>query len=491
MTDWSTRTVCVTGLGVSGLACVRALREAGAAVVAVDARSGDPVAEAAAQARAAGADVVLGVRDGDGLPPGIDLVVTSPGWRPDDPLLVAALAAGLEVWGEVELAWRLRPETGAAPWLALTGTNGKTTTVRMLEAILLAAGLRAVACGNVGLPVLEAVLARDADGRPAYDVLAVELSSFQLHWTSTVVPEAAALLNLAPDHLDWHGSFDGYVAAKHRVWSRPGTAVAVANADDPRSAELVGRSPAGRTVSTTLGPPAVGQLGVVEDLLVDRAFVDDPVGGARELATLADLPVRGPHNTANALAAAALALAHGVPAMAVRDGLRRFVPDPHRNAHVATVGGVAFVDDSKATNPHAAAASLAAYDSVVWVAGGLAKGADYDELVAGARGRLRGAVLLGRDRARIAAALSRHAPEVPVVEVGPSDTDGVTPAPPPMAQVVAAGRALARPGDVVLLAPAAASMDMFRDYGARGDAFAAAVRELAAAAAEPAGPVGR
>jgi UDP-N-acetylmuramoylalanine--D-glutamate ligase len=482
MTDWSTRTVCVTGLGISGLACVRALRDAGAGVVAVDARSGPAVQEAAEAAEAAGARVVLGVRSAAGLPAEADLVVTSPGWRPDDPLLVAAQEAGLEVWGEVELAWRLRPGSGAAPWLALTGTNGKTTTVRMLDGILRAAGLRSVACGNVGLPVLEAVLARDPDGRPAHDVLAVELSSFQLHWASTIRPQAAALLNLAPDHVDWHGSFDAYAAAKARIWGQPGTAVVVANADDPLSVDLARRSPAGRAgrvVSTTLGPPAVGQLGVVEDLLVDRAFVEDPVGGARELATLADLPVPGPHNTANALAAAALALSHGVPGEAVRAGLRSFVPDPHRNASVATIGGVDYVDDSKATNPHAAAASLASYASVVWVAGGLAKGADFDDLVAGARDRLRGVVLLGRDRARIAAALARHAPEVPVVEVAPSDTDGVTSAPSPMASVVAAGRALARPGDVVLLAPAAASMDMFRDYGERGDAFAEAVRALA------------
>ena len=180
----------------------------------------------------------------------------------------------------------------------------------------------------------------------------------------------------------------------------------------------------------------------------------------------------GPHNVANALAAAALARAYGVPADAVRAGLRGFVPDRHRNERVAEVAGVRYVDDSKATNPHAAAASLAAYPRVVWVAGGLLKGAPVDELVASVAGRLAGAVLLGADRTALRAAIARHAPDLPVVEVDRTD-DGA------MSEVVRAAAALARPGDTVLLAPAAASMDMFRDYGARGDAFAAAVRALA------------
>ncbi|HWO52630.1 MAG TPA: cyanophycin synthetase, partial [Ornithinibacter sp.] len=175
----------------------------------------------------------------------------------------------------------------------------------------------------------------------------------------------------------------------------------------------------------------------------------------------------------NALAAAALARAHGVPAGAVRAGLRAFVPEPHRIAEVGTVDGIRWVDDSKATNPHAARASLAAYEHVVWVAGGLLKGADVDDLVAGAAERLRAVVLIGRDRAAIAQALARHAPDVPVVDVERTDTGA-------MDLVVREARALAHEGDVVLLAPAAASMDMFADYGARGDAFVAAVHRLAA-----------
>ena len=444
------RSVLVAGAGLSGAAAARALRAAGARVVVSDASE-----ERSAPLRDDGFAVV----DAAEPPPGTELVVTSPGWRPDSPLLVAAAARGLEVLGEVELAWRLRP-ADAAPWLAVTGTNGKTTTVRMLDQVLRAAGLRSVATGNVGLPVVEAVLG-------GYDVLAVELSSFQLHWSSTVRPAAGAVLNVADDHTDWHGSFQEYALAKAKVLD---AGTSIANADDEVSRTLLNRS-RGRRVTFTLQAPRSGELGVVEGLLLDRAF-PDVAGEATVLAEVGDLAVTGPHNVANALAAAALARAHGVPAQAVRDGLRAFRADPHRNALVATVGGVAWVDDSKATNPHAAAASLASYDSVVWLAGGLLKGADVDDLVARAAPRLRAAVLLGTDRARLADALARHAPQVPVVEVGRLDTGA-------MPEVVSAARTLARPGDTVLLAPAAASMDCFRDYAERGRLFAEAVRALA------------
>lgn len=436
--------VVVAGAGVSGAAAARVLRERGALVTVADASE-----ERAEPLRAEG----FTVSALDTPPAGTAMVVTSPGWRPDSPLLVRAVAAGMEVIGEVELAWRIR---GSAPWLAVTGTNGKTTTVQMLAAILTAAGKRTVAAGNVGLPLLEAVL-------EPYDVLAVELSSFQLHWSSTVRPHTAVVLNVAPDHVDWHGSLDAYAQAKGKIHA-PGT-VAVYNREDAASRRLCAH--ADRRVGFTLGSPAPDELGVVEDLLVDRAFAEVP-GEATELATLDDLPVPGAHNVANALAAAALARSYGVAAEAVRDGLRAFTPDAHRNALVATVGEVAWVDDSKATNPHAAAASLAAYPSVVWVAGGLLKGADVDDLVRQAAPRLRAVVLLGTDKQPFRDALQRHAPDVPVVEVTRLDTDA-------MLDVVSAARGLARPGDTVLLAPAAASMDCFRDYKQRGDLFAQAV----------------
>jgi UDP-N-acetylmuramoylalanine--D-glutamate ligase len=455
---WQHRPVVVAGAGVSGAAAARVLRDLGARVVVADSS-----AERAEPLRAAGFDV----RDLSAPPDGTSLVVTSPGWRPTSPLLTAAQAAGVEVWGEVELAWRLAQERRRpAPWLALTGTNGKTTTVQMLTSVLTAAGLRAVATGNVGLPVLDAVLAAEP-----FEVLAVELSSFQLHWSSSLRPVAAAVLNVADDHTDWHGSFQEYALAKARVW---GGAVSIGNADDEVTRTLLARAP-GRRVTFTLQSPRDGELGVVEDLLVDRAFGEPGAAGpavpgeAAELASTSDVSVPGAHNVANALAAAALARAHGVPAEAVRQGLRSFRPDAHRNAVVPTDDGLAWVDDSKATNPHAAAASLAAYDRVVWVAGGLLKGADVDALVRTAARRLRAVVLLGTDRAAFLDALARHAADVPVREVERLDTGA-------MADAVAHARALAQPGDTVLLAPAAASMDCFRDYRERGDLFAAAAR---------------
>jgi UDP-N-acetylmuramoylalanine--D-glutamate ligase len=384
----------------------------------------------------------------------VQLVVTSPGWRPDHPLLVAAASGGVEVIGEVELAWRMRGPR-PAPWLAVTGTNGKTTTVQMLEAILRADGRRAVATGNVGLPLIEAVVEPDP-----YDVLAVELSSFQLHWSVTVAPKVAVVLNVAEDHLDWHGSMQAYAEAKASIYTAD--AVAVFNADDAWSTRL-----AAGGIGFTVGAPGRGYLGVVDGTLVDNAF-----GAEVELAAVADIAAAGAHNVSNALAAAALARAYGVRPDAVRAGLRNFTPGQHRNVAVSTVDGVSYVDDSKATNPHAAAASLLAFDRVVWIAGGLLKGAQVDDLVLTVADRLAAVVLLGADRGEIAAALARHAPDVPVTEV--LRTDDVA-----MDEVVRVAARLAVPGDTVLLAPAAASLDMFVDYAARGRAFAAAVSGLA------------
>lgn len=453
--------ICVAGLGVSGAAAARAMAARGEKVVVVESGDGDRIRRSAAELTEAGVEVRLSASVEE-LPDGTGLVVTT-GWPPSHPLMRAAARADVEVVSEVELAWRLRPE-GAAPWLALTGTNGKTTAVRMLTSMLNAAGHRALAVGNVGTPVVEAVTG-------PWDVLAVELSSFQLHRSPGIAPHAAALLNVAPDHIDWHGSLEEYARVKGEIFTRAGTVVY--NADDEWPARLaLPYLEGGRAVGFTLGVPGPGQVGVVEDLLVDRAFVADPVREAEELASLSDVRPFAPHNVANALAAAALARSYGVPADAVRRGLLDFVPDPHRIAHVARVGEVDYVDDSKATNPHAAAASLAAYPSIVWVAGGQLKGAEVDDLVRRAAPRLRGAVLLGADRARIRQALARHAENVPVVEVAGQDT-GV------MDRVVTEAARLAAPGDTVLLAPAGASLDMFAGYPARGEAFARAVHRLA------------
>jgi UDP-N-acetylmuramoylalanine--D-glutamate ligase len=463
------RTVLVAGLGVSGAAAARVLLGLGARVLLTDAAEPPVVADLVA----AGGSWLGHLET---VPEGIDLLLTSPGWRPDHPLLTDAARRGVEVVGEPELAWRLRIGADGgepAPWLAVTGTNGKTTTVTMLEAILLAAGRRAVAAGNVGRPLIEVVTERAADGSPAYDAIAVELSSFQLHWSSSIAPAAAAVLNVADDHTDWHGSFAAYRDAKARILAR--TPVAVADAGDAVAAALVAGHD--HPVTVTLDEPAPGQLGVRAGVLVDRAFAADPAGEV--LLERSALQVPGPHNTVNALAAAALARAIGIPAEAVGRGLAGFRGGAHRNVLVATVAGVSYVDDSKATNPHAAGASLAAYPRVVWIAGGLLKGADVDPLVAAVAPRLAGVVLLGRDRALIAASLARHAPMVPVVTVDSGDDDRVdASAEATMTQVVAAAAELARPGDTVLLAPAAASMDVFRDYAHRGTAFADAARAL-------------
>ncbi|WP_189260728.1 UDP-N-acetylmuramoyl-L-alanine--D-glutamate ligase [Streptomyces fuscichromogenes] len=467
VTDWQGKHVTVAGLGVSGVPAAEVLHARGAIVTVVNDGDDARAREQAAGLEALGVTVRLG--DGATLPEGTELIVTAPGWKPDKPLFQAARAAGIEIWGDVELAWRLRgPES--APWLAVTGTNGKTTTVQMLTSILKAAGLRTAAVGNIGVSLLDAVL-----GDEEYDVLAVELSSYQLHWAPSLRAHSAAVLNLAPDHLDWHGSMEAYAKDKGRIYE--GNRVAcVYNVADKLTEELVREADVEegcRAVGFTLGTPGPSQLGVVDGILVDRAFVENRHKNAQELAEVSDVHPPAPHNIANALAAAALARAFGVPPTAVRDGLRNFRPDAHRIAHVADVDGVAYIDDSKATNTHAAEASLASYESIVWIAGGLAKGATFDELVAKSAERLRGVVLIGADRALIREALARHAPEVPVVDLDRTDTGA-------MLAAVQEARRLAVEGDTVLLAPACASMDMFANYNKRGDAFAQAVRGLGA-----------
>jgi UDP-N-acetylmuramoylalanine--D-glutamate ligase len=450
------RRIVVAGARMAGAACARVLLELGARVTVVD-RAASAQAEELAEA---GARVVIGAELADADWDGVTELVVSPGFPPYHPLALEAARRGLEVYSEPELAWRLRGPAGPA-WLAITGTNGKTTATTMLAAILRAAGLRAAALGNIGVPLVDLPAGR-------YDALAVELSSQQLHWSSTLAPQAGALLNLADDHLDWHGGFDAYAEAKLAIWrsaTPEGGGVAIGNLDDPLVAAALA-TVTGRTIGFTLDEPKPGQFGVCDGVLVD-ATGELPV----PLVEAAVIRPPGVHNVANALAAAALARAYGVPASAVREGLTGYTPEPHRNAYVTTVAGVAYVDDSKATNPHAALASLTAYPRVVWVAGGQLKGVDVDDLVKAVVDRLAGAVLLGVDRAEVAHALARHAPHVPVVDVASTD-DGA------MGEVVRAAAALAAPGDTVLLAPAAASKDMFLSFERRGDAFAAAAREL-------------
>lgn len=415
------------------------------------------------------------------------LVVTSPGFAPTTPLLVAAQAAGVPIWGDVELAWRLDTAGHYGPprrWLVVTGTNGKTTTTSMLHAMLTAAGRRSLLCGNIGDPVLD-VLGDDTD-EPA-ELLAVELSSFQLHWAPSLQPEAGAVLNIAEDHLDWHGSLAAYAAAKARVLDGR---VAVVGLDDARAAALLDTARAPVRVGFRLGEPAAGELGVRDGHLVDRAFADDLA-----LLRADSIPVPGPVGVLDALAAAALARCVDVPAEAIAAAIASFRVGRHRAEVVAVADGITYVDDSKATNPHAAEASVLAYPRVVWIAGGLLKGASVDAEVARMASRLVGAVLIGRDRQEVAEALSRHAPDVPVLHVVTGEDAGMDATAvvsgadvtevkqtgdslgaAVMNAAVAAARTVARPGDTVLLAPAGASFDQFAGYADRGDAFAAAVR---------------
>ena len=462
--------VVVAGLGLTGQAVVNAIKPLGAQVLTI------------ADDDAADQPMPTDQETAAGLLEYADLVVTSPGIPPSNALLAAAAASGIPIYSEVELAWRLRGVNGKKPaeWLAVTGTNGKTTTVGMLESILNTAGEHARAVGNVGPSLVEAVL------DPTLDVLAVELSSFQLHYTHTMSAQASAILNIAPDHLDWHGGLDKYAQDKGKIYRNVQVA-GIYNVADPLTEQLIAEAEVidgARAVGFTLGIPQRGMVGVVDDVLVDRAFhlpFDTPYREkhADALATYADLAHLGsaaapaPHVVANALAAAALARAHGVPLEAIAAGLRAFQPGAHRIEKIAEVNGVTYVDDSKATNAHAAAASLQAFPagSVVWIAGGLAKGATFDDLVKDNKSALRGVVVIGVDQEPITGALSRHASDIPVKVIDPEETDI-------MRSAVAAAQALAQPGDTVLLAPAGASMDQFRSYAHRGEAFVEAVRGL-------------
>ncbi|WP_432559194.1 UDP-N-acetylmuramoyl-L-alanine--D-glutamate ligase [Granulicoccus sp. GXG6511] len=469
------RHVLVAGLGRSGMAAADGLMTAGARVTVIEDRDNDTSRDSANLLRTLGAEVVLGPGSTDHLPADVDLVVTSPGLRPAVGVLAEASRAGVPIWSEIELAWQLSaahlPAAERTPWLAVTGTNGKTTTVQMLAAILAADGKSVALVGNVGRPVMEAVL--DTDTR--YDVFVVELSSFQLHFSHSLQLHSAAVLNLEPDHLEWHADLEEYAADKARIYERV-THSCVYNVEDPATERMVEEADVtegARAIGFTLGMPGMSMLGVVDDLLVDRAFVEQRRTSALELAQVSDVQPYAPHNVANALAAAALARSLGVRATAVRDGLRALKLGGHRIETVAEVAGVTWVDDSKATNPAAAASSMQAFESIVWIAGGQAKGTSFDELVPAMAERLRGAVLLGVDREVIRAALAQHAPEVPVIVVDSAETGA-------MAEVVEAAASMAQPGDTVLLAPGCASLDMFSSYGARGDAFAEEVRKRTA-----------
>lgn len=464
--------VTVLGCAVAGFGAAAGLlgsaRFAGTVCV-LDSRDDDELRSRGDILEALGGDVRL---DYSGeLPDGTDLLVVSPGIPLNHPLLAQARACGVEVVGEVELAWRLRPVSASAdaPWLVVTGTNGKTTTTRMLHTILTAAGVRSAAVGNIGASIVDTIM--DPVG---YDVFAVEVSAQQLPFVTSMSPLASVVLNIAPDHLDYFATFDDYRRTKARAYERTRLA-ALWNVSDPQTEAMLRDSDVVegcRAIGVTLGVPAPSMLGIVEDMLVDRAFLEERHSHAVPLAQLADVVPTVPHNVFNALAAAGLARAFGVGAAAVAQGLRGFTPDAHRMTVVAQDDGITWVDDSKATNAHAVDASMRAHERIVWLAGGLAKGQQFDDLVRTHAARLRGAVLWGADRERIAHALAAHAPHVPVVLIAVADGEAA------IREAVAAAANIAGPGDAVLLAPGCSSWDLFPGgYAQRGEMFTGVVRE--------------
>jgi len=470
--DWRGLRVVVFGLGVTGFSVADTLAELGAKVLVV-----------AEKADAEQLDIldVLGVEHvtGDaakGLSAAAvafepELIVTSPGVRPEHELLVWAAEREIPVWVDIDLAWRLRDKTErVAEWICITGTNGKTTTVQLVEAMLNAGGVRAAACGNIGTPILDVL--RDPVG---FDAIVVELSSFQLHYLGQIEPHSSAVLNIAEDHLDWHGSMQAYSAAKAKVYENVKYACVynVADAETERMVENADVREGARAIGFTVGTPAVSMVGYAEDILCDRAFLENRRNEALELARFEDLSGIGvltPHLLANVAAASALARAAGIEPEAIRNALNNFRLDAHRIELVAEQNDITWIDDSKATNPHAAAASLNSFDSVVWVVGGLLKGVDITPLVKQFAGKLRAAIVIGAERGPVLAALAAEAPGVPVSEISVEDKLQVMPS------VVAAAAGYANPGDTVLLAPASASMDQFADYADRGAKFAQAVR---------------
>jgi len=467
--DWSEVKAAVFGLGVSGFSVADTLNELGASVLVIADRADEKALEIL---DVLGIEALIG-KDVETVSKrfaeyGADILITSPGIKPDNELLVQANNAGVAIWTDIDLAWRVRDKFGkASQWICITGTNGKTTVTQLAEQMLLSAGIRAVPCGNIGKPILDAV--RD----PAeFEVLVVELSSFQLHYVNHIEPLASVVLNLADDHLDWHGSMEEYGNTKAKIYNNT-RVCCVYNSGDKQTSELLARSTntdEAQAVGFTVNTPAPNEVGWVEDILVDRAFVDD-ASEALELASMEDLNAKiivSPHLMANIAAAASLARAAGVQPEEISRALQAFELDHHRIELVLRRDGIEWVDDSKATNPHAAAAALSSFDSVVWVVGGLLKGVDISELVSKYSAKLKAAIVIGLDREPVLEALAKYSPNTLVHEVKAEPSDV-------MSEVARIAKGIATDGDTVLLAPAAASMDQFKDYAHRGNLFAEAV----------------
>ena len=453
--NFSGKKVLVLGAGVTGLAAAHALKNRGAEIAFAD----DSVT--------AIEDFIISTPENYDVN-GWDFLLVSPGWKESHPLIQSALKAKIPLLNEIDLAWSFKDPS--QKWIALTGTNGKTTTVEMAAAMLRETGAKAVACGNVGQTVIECV-----DSREKYEVLVIELSSFQIHWLRDAKFSASAILNIADDHVDWHKTFDDYARVKVSILER--SDIGILNADD---FEVFNRTKewSGNKIYYSLDTPASGEVGVVEELMIDRAFVSNPQE-ASMIAEVVDVTPTVPHNVSNALAASALALAAGANYESIRKALQKFTLGRHRIEKVYESDGITWIDDSKATNPHAAAASIMSALSVIWIAGGLAKGAKMDQLIERVKGRLKVAILIGQDRDLIKSELVKRAPHVEIIEItAPSGFSKTSPNNEFMESIVRKARALAVSGDTVLLAPACASMDQFESYADRGDRFASAVKAV-------------
>jgi len=434
------------GAGVTGAPTLDYLKSKGATVISVDEKvQGDGIKHTLEKK-----DLV-----------GVGLAIVSPGWRVDHPLISLVREAGIEMISEIDLAWKVKQQICPNQrWIALTGTNGKTTTVQMLESMLIESGINAKACGNLGYTAIEAVVNSRAD------ILALELSSFQLEWSNLAHFEAGAILNIAEDHIDWHQSFENYLAAKLKISQLAD--LVILNKDDQHLAK------SGKTLSKpitwiSLQVPSKGEIGLVENLIVDRAFIKDD---AEALFEISDVTPSVGHNVSNAMAAATLARSVGAKSDAIGNALRNFKLDHHRLEVVHKSGGITFINDSKATNPHAAIAALYSQMESIWIAGGLAKGAAMDELAQRCKNRIKAAILIGSDAPIIKEALLKQAPNLAIYT-----TDLNLKGMDVMRSVMSIVKEIAVSGDVVLLAPACASMDQFKNYADRGESFTAAAKQ--------------
>lgn len=463
--DMSGKTAIVAGLGVSGQSMMEVLGSRAEKVLGVDEKKPD-------------ADLhSFDHIDWDH----VDLVMTSPVFNPRTPFILEAQRRGIPVMSEVELAWQLRVDCDAtghsAQWIGITGTNGKTSTTEMTSEMLTACGLTAPAVGNIGKAVSHAAV------DPANDVLCVELSSFQLHFTDSLELDCAAITNIADDHLDWHGGIDNYASDKAKVFHHAKKAL-VYNADDERVTKLAFAAETAegcRRVGFTLSEPQDGQIGVKDGWIVDMSGIaGGEAGKPEQVAKVAEFThltepdgTVYPHLLADALTALALVLGLGADKEKAIASLKQFTPGGHRIQTVATAttadgGAIRFVDDSKATNAHAAKASLNSFadKSVVWIAGGLAKGSRFEQLVADQAHTIKAAVIIGRDQQPMLDAFKTSAPNIPLTIIDPAD-NGVI-----MERAVDAAGEYVQSGDVVLMAPACASMDQFKSYADRGNQFA-------------------